>query len=171
MARKAQTQASRSGRKAKVAAPVKRAASPAASKRAPAPKRPPEVTAVKWKGYSPGYRKRLAGFYRLHPGQPLQRGRGHRAGEAQQRRERLEARIEARSLRQSYRGGNYGARDADEIADSYRRLIREQGEGAFTALERLIDARQKGAGPIDTMAELEWDWSDYDGEDSELFYN
>jgi hypothetical protein len=169
MARKVQKQASRT-RKGRERRPAVKSA-PAKRAPTPAPRRPPEVSAAKWQGYSPGYRKRLAGFYKLHPGQPLQRARGKHEGEAAERRRRLEARIEARAERQSYRGGNYGARDAGEIAESYRALIRAEGQGAFTALERLIDARQKGAGRIDTQSELGWDWADYDGEISELFYN
>lgn len=176
MARPARSKGVRKAPKRKSAPAVKSAAkkasgrSVAPSRKTAAPKRPPEVSAAKWRGYSASYRKRLAGFYRKNPGAPLYRARGKQAGESLTRRQRLEERIAALSERQSYRGGRYGARDAADIADSYRALIRDLGEGAFGTLERTIAKRQKGEGRI-TADELGFDWSDYDGDDSELFYN
>jgi hypothetical protein len=72
--------------------------------------------------------------------------------------------------RQSYRGHGQGARDPDAIVESYQALVADKGEGAFGRLERLIRDRQKGGGRI-TADELEFDWSDYGGDDGELFYN
>lgn len=133
-------------------------------------KRPPEVTRAEWAKWSPGYRKRAVGFYKNNPGAPRYQMRGKRAGESLSRRQRLDARIEALAERQSYRGQRQGARDADAIADSYRALIRAKGQGAFGKFERIIFNRKKGDGRI-TSAELDFEWSDYDGDESELFYN
>ena len=183
MARPPSRKASRKAQaKAKAPATRKAAAKSAAKKAAPAPRRPPEISAAKWKTLSAGYKKRLAGFYRKHPGAPLYRARGKQAGESLSRRERLNARIEAYADRQAYRGRDHGARDASEIAASIRRLIRDHGEGAFGALERAttsahrlyVDAGQPSGGmggQIPDYYDFEWDWGDYDGEDSELFYH
>jgi hypothetical protein len=133
-------------------------------------KRPPEIPAAKWRAYSPSYQKRMAGFYKLHPGAPQYRARGKQAGESLTRKARLEARVEALAARQAYRGERQGAADADTLADKYRALIRAEGEGAFGRMERLIFARQPGQGRI-TSQELGFNWEDYDGNESELFYN
>jgi len=142
----------------------------AAAKAAPALKRPPEVTRAEWAKWSAGYRKRAVGFYAKHPGAPRYQMRGKQAGESLTRRQRLEARIEALAERQAYRGGKHGARDADEIADSYRALIKANGERAFSRMERVIFNRQKGDGRI-TSEDLGFEWSEFDGDDAELFYN
>jgi hypothetical protein len=146
-------------------------ASAAKPARAAAVKRPPEIPAAKWKAYSPSYKRRMAGFYKAHPGAPQYRARGKQAGESLTRRQRLEARIAALAERQSYRGQRYGSRDAEDIAESFRALIRGEGERAFGDLERAIAARRKGDGRIDTADMFGWEWADYDGEASELFYN
>lgn len=141
-----------------------------ARKAAPAPKRPAEVPAKQWAKLGKSQRQRYAGFYKKHPGAPLYRARGKGKAEHLTRKQKLDERIEALAERQSYRGHKHGARDADEIAESYRALIRDKGESAFGVLERLIRERQKGQGRI-TSAELGFDWSDYGGDDEELFYN
>lgn len=141
-----------------------------AKKAAPAPKRPPEIPAKQWAKLGQAQRKRYAGFYRLHPGAPLYRARGKGKGEHLTLAQRREDRLLALAERQSYRGERYAARDADEIAASYRALIADRGWQAFNHTERLIRERKKGEGRI-TAEDLGYEWADYDGEDSELFYN
>lgn len=142
------------------------------AKKPAAPRRPPEVSAADWKKWSPSYRKRAAGFYKLHPGAPRYRMRGKGTGEHLTLAQRREERIEAFADRQSYRGELKGADDAGTIADKWRAVIRDHGWSEFNAIERAVRERQKGQGKI-TTAELgfDWDWDDYDIEDSELFYN
>ena len=142
----------------------------AAAKAAPALKRPPEVTRAEWAKWSPAYRKRAVGFYAKHPGAPRYQMRGKGKGEHLTLAQRREARIEALAERQAYRGGKHGARDADEIADSYRALVAAKGWSAFNTMERVIFNRQKGDGRI-TADDLGFEWSEFDGDDAELFYN
>lgn len=173
MARPVSKRGARKGApKRKAPAAVKSAAKKAAPKKVAPPRRPPEVSAAKWASWSPGYQKRAAGFYAKHPGAPAYRMRGKGKGEHLTRKQRLEERMEALAERQSYRGGDKGARDADAIVKTYQAIVKAQGEKAFGQLERAIRDRKKGEGRI-TSAEFGWDWeyADYDGDDAELFYN
>lgn len=160
--------------KRKASAAVKRKAAQQAApkkKAAASPvRRPPEIPAAQWRGYSASYKKRLSSFYRRNPGAPRYLARGKKAGESLSLAQRRAERLEALAERQSYRGQRYGARDADSIMESYRALIADKGWSAFNTLERLIRDRQKGEGRI-TADELGFDWSDYGGDESELFYN
>lgn len=165
---------SKSGKGRAGSKPARKAApAPSKSKAARAslpPKRPPEIPAKQWSKLGKSQRRRYAGFYKKHPGAPLYRARGKGAAEHLTRRQRRQERMEALAERQSYRGHRHGARAADEIMESYQVLVRDRGEAAFGTLERLIRERQKGQGRI-TSAELGFDWSDYGGDESELFYN
>jgi signal transduction protein with GAF and PtsI domain len=172
MARKPQTE-SAGGSVAKKSSGTKRS-SPRATRKV-----------VPLKDLSPAYRKRIRAAA-AKAGVPVARfrrdaaligkARGHAPtapgkSESQLRRERLNARIEALAERQAYRGrSSANTREAAEIADSYRALIRDRGQGAFGRLERTIANRRRGEGAI-TEDELDFDWEDYGGEATELHYH
>jgi hypothetical protein len=117
----------------------KRSASAARKSEAAPIRRPSQVPASQWSKLGEASRKRYAGFFKRHPKGTIQQARGHRAGEAAERRSKLDQRIDDFAARQEARGARQGA-DADVIAEKIRARIRRLGvrEG-FTRLERRID--------------------------------
>ena len=110
-----------------------------AKKAASAPvQRPPEIPAEQWAKLGQGQRKRYAGFYKKHPGQPLYRARGKGKGEHLTRKQRLQARMVAFAARQARRtGGDAGA----FLTRLEAAVASPGGEGWFGRYERLIARR------------------------------
>jgi hypothetical protein len=144
-----------------------------ARKAAPAPKRPPQISAAKWKAYAPSYKKRLASGYAKHPLATRQQLRGKHAGEHVTRKQRQEEAVQAWAALQGRRssGPKTGGRDPAEIAASAFALISDKGMKAWREMARETVTRPRGAGQIDTLEMYGFDWGDYDGDDTDLFYH
>lgn len=156
-----------------------------AAKKASAPvSRPPEIPAEQWAKLGAGQRKRYAGFFKKHPGQPLYRARGKGKGEHLTRAQRLRDRMRAFAGRQAKRKGV----DVDDYMARLVAAVKSPGgEGWFGRYERLIARRnaewteagspRKGSPKAlgysldDMMDDLDAEGIDWEWEADDLFYH
>lgn len=132
-----------------------------------APRRPPEIPAKQWKGYSPSYKNRMARFYAKHPGATRQEARGKKVAEHVTRKEREQEKVRAYADRQAYRGG----KDPKALYEKIWRIRQEKGMQAISRMIARTDelhAEYVSRGQPNSSSP---DYMDYDLMDDEAFYD